>query len=126
MTGEIERSVIAPLPETEAAVGKWRAAHDPWAGLGVEAHVTVLKPFVELDAAGAAAFAEAVEGLDHGGWGLPVVRREHQIGTGDGYRGRHAAHTPFAAARWSTTASDRPFVATGRHGRSSYGRGSPL
>ncbi|MFD7951845.1 hypothetical protein ACFV1Z_12360, partial [Micrococcus luteus] len=49
---------------------------------------------------------ETVEGLDHGGWGLSVVRREHQIGTGDGYRGRHAAHTPFTVAGWSTTASD--------------------
>lgn len=32
--------------------------------------------------------------LDDRGRGLPVVRWEHQAGTGDGYRGRHAAHHP--------------------------------
>jgi len=69
---------------------------------------------------------QGAERLDDRRRGPPVVRREHQIGTGDGYRGRHAAHTPFAAAGWSTTASDRPFVAIERHGRFPYGRGSPL
>jgi hypothetical protein len=39
-------TIIALVPEAEAAVGSWRSRLDPWARRGVPAHVTLLAPFL--------------------------------------------------------------------------------
>jgi 2'-5' RNA ligase len=44
--GTHDTALIAPVPEAEAAVGRWREQFDPAAAAGVPAHVTVLFPFV--------------------------------------------------------------------------------
>jgi 2'-5' RNA ligase superfamily len=44
--GPTESAVIVAIPEAEDVVGPHRAALDPAAGWGVQAHVTVLYPFV--------------------------------------------------------------------------------
>lgn len=40
-----ESGIILPVPEAEAAVGQLRRLHDPQAGYGVPAHITLLYPF---------------------------------------------------------------------------------
>jgi len=41
-----EAAILVPIPESEPAVARYRAALDQAAGRGVPAHVTVLYPFV--------------------------------------------------------------------------------
>jgi hypothetical protein len=58
--------VIVPVPETELAVGKWRAGLDRAAEWGVPAHVTVISPFVPPDRIGPRelhALGQAVRGV---------------------------------------------------------------
>jgi 2'-5' RNA ligase len=43
-----DSALIVRVPSAEAAVGSWRARFDPFAALGVPAHVTVLFPFAPL------------------------------------------------------------------------------
>jgi 2'-5' RNA ligase superfamily len=50
--------LLVPIPEAEAAIGGLRLAHDPTAGLGIPAHVTVLFPFVPAEAVDAALHAD--------------------------------------------------------------------
>jgi 2'-5' RNA ligase len=41
-----QSALLIPAPEAEALVGSWRAVHDPSAGRGVPAHVTLVVPWV--------------------------------------------------------------------------------
>jgi 2'-5' RNA ligase superfamily len=41
-------SLIAPSPVADVAVRRWRARLDPWAALGVAAHITVAAPFLSI------------------------------------------------------------------------------
>ncbi|MEU7857620.1 2'-5' RNA ligase family protein [Nonomuraea sp. NPDC049141] len=43
-------ALVVPIPEAEPVVGRWRTALDPSAAYGVPAHVTVMYPFLPLDA----------------------------------------------------------------------------
>jgi 2'-5' RNA ligase superfamily len=51
-------ALIVPVPEAEPAVGAFRLEHDPFAALGVPAHVTVLFPFAPPEAVDEEAVAE--------------------------------------------------------------------
>jgi hypothetical protein len=42
----METSLIAPVPEAQLLVGRWRDQLDPWADQGIPAHITVAAPFV--------------------------------------------------------------------------------
>jgi 2'-5' RNA ligase len=42
--------LLIPVPEAEALVGPFRALHTPAAGPGTPAHITLLFPFVAVDA----------------------------------------------------------------------------
>jgi hypothetical protein len=44
----METSLIAPLPEAQPLVGRWRDQLDPWARSGIPAHITVAAPFLPL------------------------------------------------------------------------------
>jgi 2'-5' RNA ligase len=41
-----QSALLVPVPEAEALVGSWRAAHDPTARAGVPAHITLVVPWV--------------------------------------------------------------------------------
>jgi 2'-5' RNA ligase len=41
-----QSALLVPVPEAEALVGAWRAAHDPTARAGVPAHITLVVPWV--------------------------------------------------------------------------------
>jgi hypothetical protein len=43
----MESSLIALVPAADGLIGEWRSQHDPSAGLGVSAHITVAAPFLE-------------------------------------------------------------------------------
>jgi hypothetical protein len=49
MTASARTTIVAPVPEAEAAVASWRARFDPWAQLGVPAHITLLTPFLPVE-----------------------------------------------------------------------------
>ena len=55
-----ESGIILPVPEAEAAVDHLRRLHDPQAGYGVPAHITLLYPFAHPSKA-----AEAAGALQH-------------------------------------------------------------
>lgn len=42
----METALLIAVPEAEPVIGRWRAAHDSAASVGVPAHVTLLYPFV--------------------------------------------------------------------------------
>ena len=46
MAGADESGVVIEVPEAEALVADWRQQHDPAAGSGVPAHITILYPFM--------------------------------------------------------------------------------
>lgn len=46
MAGADESGVVIEVPEAESIVADWRRRHDPAAGLGVPAHITILYPFM--------------------------------------------------------------------------------
>jgi 2'-5' RNA ligase len=46
MAGANESGVVIEVPDADALVGDWRAQHDPAAGSGVPAHITILYPFM--------------------------------------------------------------------------------
>ena len=46
MAGANESGVVIEVPNVDALVGDWRAQHDPAAGSGVPAHITILYPFM--------------------------------------------------------------------------------
>ncbi|MGA3217502.1 MAG: 2'-5' RNA ligase family protein [Acidimicrobiales bacterium] len=41
-----QSALLVPVPEAEALVGSWRAAHDPTARAGVPAHITLVVPWI--------------------------------------------------------------------------------
>jgi 2'-5' RNA ligase len=45
-TNYAQSALLVPVPEAEAIVGAWRAAHDPSARNGVPAHITLVVPWV--------------------------------------------------------------------------------
>ena len=47
-----QSAVLVPVPEAEALVGSWRAAHDPKARTGVPAHITLVVPWLPPDEIG--------------------------------------------------------------------------
>ncbi|MFD0482186.1 2'-5' RNA ligase family protein [Kineococcus sp. GCM10028916] len=53
----MDTALLVLVPEAEPVVGRWRDRLDPAAAWGVPAHVTVLYPFVPLEALDDAAFA---------------------------------------------------------------------
>jgi 2'-5' RNA ligase len=61
--GRGESAIIVPVPAAEPLVGSLRARHDPSAGAGMPAHVTLLYPFLapgRIDAGVERSLAEAV------------------------------------------------------------------
>jgi 2'-5' RNA ligase len=46
----LRTGLLIPVPEAEGLVGPFRAAHTPVAGRGTPAHITLLFPFVSVDA----------------------------------------------------------------------------
>jgi 2'-5' RNA ligase len=46
MAGANESGVVIEVPEAESLVVEWRERHDPTAGAGVPAHITLLYPFI--------------------------------------------------------------------------------
>lgn len=44
----METSLIAPVPEAQRLVGRWRDLLDPWADQGIPAHITLAAPFLPL------------------------------------------------------------------------------
>ncbi|MFG1957037.1 2'-5' RNA ligase family protein [Nonomuraea sp. NPDC049028] len=62
-------ALVVPIPEAEPVVGRWRTALDPSAAYGVPAHVTVMYPFLPLDAVD----REALAGLFAGHAPFEVV-----------------------------------------------------
>jgi hypothetical protein len=46
MAGSNESGVVIEVPEAESLVADWREQHDPAAGSGVPAHITILYPFM--------------------------------------------------------------------------------
>ena len=46
MAGANESGVVIEVPEAESLVADWRERHDPAAGSGVPAHITILYPFM--------------------------------------------------------------------------------
>jgi 2'-5' RNA ligase len=79
----MQTALIVSVPEVEQAVGRWRAALDSAATLGVPAHVTVLYPFLppeRLDDDTLTAVGEAVASVPaftadftHVGWFGDIV-----------------------------------------------------
>jgi 2'-5' RNA ligase len=49
-----QTALLAVVPEAEPVVGHWRRRFDTSAAAGVPAHVTVLYPFLDIDAIGTA------------------------------------------------------------------------
>ena len=41
-----QSAIFVPVPEADAAVGSWRAVHDPKARAGVPAHITLVVPWL--------------------------------------------------------------------------------
>jgi len=41
-----QTAILVPVPEAEEVVGRWRAVHDPKAGTGVPAHITLIVPWL--------------------------------------------------------------------------------
>jgi len=39
-------AILVPVPEADELVGQWRAVHDPKAGAGVPAHITLVVPWL--------------------------------------------------------------------------------
>lgn len=48
-SGRIQSAVLIPVPEADAVVGRWRLEHDPVAGAGVPAHITLIVPWLPPD-----------------------------------------------------------------------------
>jgi 2'-5' RNA ligase len=48
-SGKRQSAVLVPVPRADAAVGRWRLAHDPVAVAGVPAHVTLIVPWLPPD-----------------------------------------------------------------------------
>jgi hypothetical protein len=46
MAGSNESGVVIEVPEAERLIADWREQHDPAAGSGVPAHITILYPFI--------------------------------------------------------------------------------
>ena len=44
--GRIKASLMVPVPEAEALVGRFRSEYDPGAGRGMPAHITINYPFI--------------------------------------------------------------------------------
>jgi 2'-5' RNA ligase len=44
--GCAQSALLVPVPEAEPLVGRWRALHDPKAGSGVPAHITLVVPWL--------------------------------------------------------------------------------
>lgn len=61
----MESALLIAVPEAEPAVGRWRAAHDGSASVGVPAHVTLLYPFVP---------GEEIDDAAHGEVGAALAR----------------------------------------------------
>src|SRR4051812_50062060 len=57
-----QSAVIVVVPEVEPVVGRWRAAHDAAAAVGVPAHVTIVYPFLPEDRLDEAAVRQVVAG----------------------------------------------------------------
>ncbi len=60
-----QSALLVPVPEAEALVGEWRAAHDPTARAGVPAHITLVVPWVPPEQIKQEHFEELEELLAH-------------------------------------------------------------
>jgi 2'-5' RNA ligase superfamily len=50
MAASARTTIVALVPEAEELVASWRTRLDPWAPLGVPAHITMLAPFLPIEA----------------------------------------------------------------------------
>jgi 2'-5' RNA ligase len=60
-----QSALLVPVPEAEALVGAWRAAHDPTARAGVPAHITLVVPWIPPEQIKQEHFEELEELLAH-------------------------------------------------------------